>query len=182
MFIMFSDISQYYINVTEERKFDIICELYEMFNLSNAVIYCNTWDKSLKVAEDMRLKSYTVSVVHNEMDTSQRRLILQQFRSCVSRVLVTMELLKGEDFLDVLWVINYDFPKCPKEYVRRIVGCFKRNVKVINFITYDDAIAKENIEAAFNMQMAYFSKSTTGLNSSDLDFINDSTLNILEEL
>lgn len=164
---MFSDILQYYINVTEEWKFDAICELYEMFNLSNAVIYCNTWDKSLKVAEDMRLKTYTVSVVHNEMDTSQRRLILQQFRSCVSRVLVTMELLKGEDFLDVLWVINYDLPKCPKEYVRRIVGCFKRNVKVINFITYDDAIAKENIEAAFNMQMAYFSKSATGLHLSD---------------
>lgn len=178
---MFSDITQYYINVTEEWKFDAICELYEMFNLSNVVIYCNTWDKSLRVAEDMRLKTYTVSVVHNEMDTSQRRLILQQFRSCASRVLVTTELLKGEDFLDVLWVINYDFPKFPKDYVHRIVGCFKRNVKVINFITYDDTIAKTNIEAAFNMQMTYFSQNVTDLHSSDLGLINDPTLNLLEE-
>lgn len=101
----------------------------------------------------MRFKTCTVSAVHSEMDTDQRHFILEQFRTDINRVLVTTGLLKGEDFSEVIYVINYDLPKCPKNYVRRIVGYFSRKVKVINFITLNDRTYKKNIENTFNMQM-----------------------------
>lgn len=101
----------------------------------------------------MRLKTYTVSVVHNNMDTIQRRLVIRQFHSGSKRMLVTSGLLRGEDFSDVTWVINYDFPKSPKDYIRRVVGCFGYRVKVINFITTNSITDKENIEIAFNVCM-----------------------------
>lgn len=101
----------------------------------------------------MRLKTYTVSAVDNEMNTSQREQILQQFRSGSSRLLVTTSLLKGEIFPDVLWVINYNLPKNPKDFVRRIIGHFSRQVKVLNFISVNDITAMKNIETAFNTQM-----------------------------
>lgn len=104
-----------------------------------------------------------MSAVHSEMDTNQRHLILRQFRTDISRVLVTTGLLKGEDFSEVIYVINYDLPKCPKNYVRRIVGCFSRQVKVINFITPNDKSYKENIETTLNMQMLCFPQDLTDL-------------------
>jgi len=109
-----------------------------------------------------------VSAVHNEMDTHQRHLILHQFQSGTSTVLVTTELQRGENFSDVAWVINYDLPKSPKDYVRKIISCFNRRVKVINFITSNDKTAKENIETAFNVNMLNLPQDLTGICVSNL--------------
>jgi len=151
--------------VSQDWKFDAVCELYELLCLERAVVYCNSGNTSLGIAENMRFKTYTVSAVHNEMDTRQRQLILEQFRTGTSKLLITTGLLRGEDFLDVAWVINYDLPKNPNEYVRRVVGGFKHRVKVINFITTDDTIAKKNIETAFKIQMFYFPQGVIDLYS-----------------
>lgn len=140
------------------------------------MVYCNSWNKSLGIVENMRLKTCTVSVVHNDMESNQRQLVLQQFQSGISRVLVTTGLLRGEDLFNVVWVINYDLPKSPKDYVRRIVGYFNRTVKVINFITKNDQISKENIETELNVDMLYFPKDMTDLHVPDLNLINDPIL------
>lgn len=163
-----NDILQYCVYVSEEWKFDAFYELYKSLNLDHTVVYCNTWSKSLGIAEKMHLKTCLVSAVHNEMDTQQRHLILHQFKSGINKVLVTAELQRGEDFSDVVWVINYDLPKSPKDYVRKIVSCFDRNVKVINFITTNDNTAKKDIETAFNVNMINLPQNLTNLNVSDL--------------
>jgi len=144
------------------------------------VVYCHSWYRSLEIAENMRLKTYTVSVVHNDMDISQRRLILRQFRSGNSRMLVTTGLLRGENFSDIVLVINYDLPKSPKDYVRKIVSCFSSKVKVINFITKNDITAKDIIETAFNIHMLYLPQDLTNLFVSNLDSNNDQILSLLE--
>lgn len=142
------------------------------------VIYCNTWNVSLEVTANLRLKSCTVSAVHQEMDTSQRQLMVRQFRSGNCKILVTTELLRGEDFSEVLWVINYDLPKNPKDYVRRIVGCFDRQVKVINLITTNDTITKRNIETSFNMQMLNLPQNVADLCQTNLGSVNDPIFNL----
>ncbi|XP_025409565.1 pre-mRNA-processing ATP-dependent RNA helicase prp11-like isoform X1 [Sipha flava] len=171
------DILQYCVNVPEEWKFDALYELYETLNLMRTVVYCKTWSKSLEVAVNLRLKSCTVSAVHQEMDTRDRKFIIQKFRSDLCKLLITTELLKGEDFSAVLWIVNYDLPTNSKDYVRRIVGCFNRRVRVINFITKNDSIAKKNIETSFNMCMLNFPQNVTDLCIPDLGSVNDSSLN-----
>jgi len=102
------------------------------------------------------------------MDSHKRHLILHQFRSGTNRVLVTAELQRGKDFTDVAWVINYDLPKTPKDYVRKIVGCFGRKVKVINFITTNDETVQKDIETAFNVNMLNVTQDLTNLCESNL--------------
>ncbi|XP_026822523.1 protein PFC0760c-like [Rhopalosiphum maidis] len=163
-----NDILQYCVYVPEEWKFDAFCELYEVLDLIHTVVYCNTWSKSLEIAEAMRLKTYLVSAVYNKMDIYQRNLVLHQFQSGINRVLITSELQRGEDFSDISWVINYDLPKSSKDYVRKIIGCFNRRVKVINFITTNDKTAKEVIETDFNVSMLNLSQDLTDLCVSNL--------------
>lgn len=162
--------------MSEEWKFDAIYELYETLNLKHTIIYCNTWVKSLEIATNLHLKSCSVSAIHPKLNTNQRQLKLHQFQSGNCKLLVTTELLRGEDFSEVLWVVNYDLPKDPKKYVRRIVGNFDRRVKVINFITLNDTIAKENIETSFNMHMLNLSQNVTDLCTTNLGLVNDSIL------
>jgi len=100
----------------------------------------------------MRFKICLVSAILNEMD-HQRHLILHQFQSGINRLLVTAELQRGVDFSDVAWGINYDLPKSPKDYVRKIVSCFDLKVNVISFIATNDKTAQKDIETEFNVNM-----------------------------
>lgn len=173
MCVMFTDMSQYYLNVCEDLKFDALCGLYELLDLGPTVVYCDSWIKTLKIADNVRLKTHTVvSAVHNEMDTSQRQLILEQFQSGTSKLLITTGLKRGEYFPDVAWVINYDLPKSPKDYVRRFLGCFRHRIKVVSFMTKSDSMVKKNIETTFKIRMFYFPQSVIDLCLPKLMHIN----------
>jgi len=147
-------IKQFYINVTkEEWKFDTLCDLYDTLSITQAVIFCNTRRKVEWLTENMRLKTFTVSAMHGEMDQRQRELIMRQFRSGSSRVLITTDLLaRGIDVQQVSLVINYDLPSNRENYIHRIgrSGRFGRKGVAINFITEDDKRAMKDIESFYN--------------------------------
>ncbi|VVC44477.1 RNA helicase, DEAD-box type, Q motif,Helicase, C-terminal,ATP-dependent RNA helicase DEAD-box, conserved [Cinara cedri] len=147
-------IKQFYINVTkEEWKFETLCDLYDTLSITQAVIFCNTRRKVEWLTENMRLKTFTVSAMHGEMDQRQRELIMRQFRSGSSRVLITTDLLaRGIDVQQVSLVINYDLPSNRENYIHRIgrSGRFGRKGVAINFITDDDKRAMKDIESFYN--------------------------------
>ncbi|KAE8734222.1 Eukaryotic initiation factor 4A-6 [Hibiscus syriacus] len=75
------------------------------------------------------------------MDLNTRDVIMREFRSGSSRVLITTDLLaRGTDVQQVSLVINYDLPTQPENYLHRIgrSGRFGRKGVAINFVTLDD--------------------------------------------
>merc|ERR1712113_555618 len=57
----------------------------------------------------MQSRDFTVSALHGEMEQRERKLIMREFRSGSSRVLITTDLLaRGIDVQQVSLVINYD--------------------------------------------------------------------------
>ncbi|RRT36623.1 hypothetical protein B296_00038052 [Ensete ventricosum] len=75
------------------------------------------------------------------MDQNTRDIIMREFRSGSSRVLITTDLLaRGIDVQQVSLVINYDLPTQPENYLHRIgrSGRFGRKGVAINFVTRDD--------------------------------------------
>lgn len=169
---LFVDVLQYYVYISEEWKFKGICDLYELVHLTQTVVYCNTQKKCLGLVNNMQIKSYSVSILHNDMETSHRQLVLQQFQSGITKVLVTTELPKGENFPNVEWVINYDMPRSSKDYIRRIVGYFDHTVKVTNFITEKDKISKKDIETEFNITMCCLPQNMTDLIVPNFNSVN----------
>ncbi|THU67438.1 hypothetical protein C4D60_Mb05t24630 [Musa balbisiana] len=99
-------ITQYYVNVDkEEWKFDTLCDLNELVAISQSVIFVNT---RRKVTEKLRSKDHTVSATHGDMDQNTRDIIMREFRSGSSRVLITTDLLgRGIDVQQVSLVVNY---------------------------------------------------------------------------
>ena len=72
------------------------------------------------------------------MDQRERAMIMQEFRSGSSRVLITTDLLaRGIDVQQVSLVINFDLPTNRENYIHRIgrSGRFGRKGASINFIT-----------------------------------------------
>lgn len=114
-------IRQFYVAVEkEEWKLDTLCDLYETLTITQSIIYCNTRKKVDILTQEMHNRLFTVSCMHGDMDQKDRDLIMREFRSGSTRVLVTTDLLaRGIDVQQVSLVINYDLPASPDTYIHR---------------------------------------------------------------
>ncbi|XP_060579840.1 eukaryotic initiation factor 4A-I-like [Ruditapes philippinarum] len=150
-------IRQFYIQVEkEEWKLDTLCDLYETLTITQAVIFCNTRRKVDWLTEKMLSRDFTVSAMHGDMDQKERDVIMREFRTGSSRVLITTDLLaRGIDVQQVSLVINYDLPANRENYIHRIGrgGRFGRKGVAINFITREDERTLRDIEQFYNTQI-----------------------------
>jgi translation initiation factor 4A len=140
----------------EEWKLPTLTDLYTTLTITQAIIYCNTRRKVDWLTEQMKAGDYTVSSMHGDMDQRERDVIMREFRSGSSRVLITTDLLaRGIDVQQVSLVINYDLPTNRENYIHRIgrSGRFGRKGVAINFITPGDIRYMKDIEQFYNTQI-----------------------------
>ena len=112
----------------------------------------------------MHQRDFTVSAMHGDMDQKERDVIMREFRSGSSRVLITTDLLaRGIDVQQVSLVINYDLPTNRENYIHRIGrgGRFGRKGVAINFVTDEDKRAlqvctKRNMKVQLTFNYLYF--------------------------
>jgi len=147
-------IRQFYVDVSkEEWKLDTLLDLYGILSITQAVLFCNTRRKVEWLSEQMNKNDHTVSSMHGEMNQKEREVVLKEFRSGSSRILITTDLLaRGIDVQQVSLVINFDLPVNRENYIHRIgrSGRFGRKGVAINLITEDDAGAIKDIEKFYN--------------------------------
>ncbi|GBF93533.1 eukaryotic initiation factor 4A [Raphidocelis subcapitata] len=147
-------IKQFYVNVEKEDwKLDTLCDLYETLAITQSVIFANTRRKVDWLTDKMRERDHTVSATHGDMDQNTRDVIMREFRSGSSRVLITTDLLaRGIDVQQVSLVINYDLPTQPENYLHRIgrSGRFGRKGVAINFVTREDERMLQDIQRFYN--------------------------------
>ncbi|RDD47676.1 Eukaryotic initiation factor 4A-I [Trichoplax sp. H2] len=150
-------IKQFYVAVElEEWKLETLCDLYETLTITQAVIFVNTRRKVEWLTQRLHERDFTVSAMHGDMDQKERDVIMREFRSGSSRVLITTDLLaRGIDVQQVSLVINYDIPTNRENYIHRIgrSGRFGRKGVAINFLTNDDVRLLKDIEQYYNTQI-----------------------------
>jgi len=150
-------IRQFHIQIEkEEWKFETLCDLYDTVNITQAVIFANTKRKVEELAKNMIAKKFTVSYMHGEMEQKERDVIMREFRSGSSRVLITTDLLaRGIDVQQVSVVINYDLPGNHENYIHRIgrSGRFGRKGVAINFVSPNDANMLKEIQAFYSTEI-----------------------------
>lgn len=150
-------IKQFYIMVNrEDWKLETLCDIYQTLTITQAVIFCNTRRKVDWLTQQMHAKDFTVSAMHGDMDQKEREVIMREFRSGSSRVLITTDLLaRGIDVQQVSLVINYDLPNNRENYIHRIGrgGRFGRKGVAINFVTEEDKRNLQDIEQFYNTQI-----------------------------
>jgi len=160
-------IKQYYIPIEhEEWKFPTLSDLYENLDIAQAIIYSNTRNKVESLARAMTEKDFVVSFMHGEMEQAQRELIMREFRTGSSRVLITTDLLaRGIDVQQVSLVINYDLPTNFENYLHRIgrSGRFGRKGVAINFVTVNDAQFIRELEQHYNTQIEEMPEDVAGI-------------------
>jgi superfamily II DNA/RNA helicase len=152
--VTLNGIKQYYVAVErEDWKFDVLTDIYQHIAINQALIYVNKRQKAEWLAQKMRDAGFTLECIHGEMEVSERKKRMHDFRSGSVRVLISTDLLaRGIDVQQVSVVINYELPLQRENYIHRIgrSGRFARKGIAINLLLNDEMPMKQDIEKAYS--------------------------------
>ena len=160
-------ISQYYVAVNDDReKYLTLKDIFSFLTLSHTIIYCNSIKRVQDLFEAMCEDGFPVCRIHSNMDKSERDKSFNDFRSGISRVMISSNVTaRGIDVQQVSVVINFDLPKCVHTYLHRIgrSGRWGRKGVGINFITRRDVIQIKKIEEHYSTQITEMSENLSFL-------------------
>jgi len=151
-------INQYYVFTDNDKiKYDTIIDLYSSIIINQLIIYCNTKQRVVYLANSLTKDNYTCACIHSDLTTSERMHIMRGFRNGEVRVLISTDLLsRGIDVQQVSLVINYDLPRNVESYIHRIgrSGRYGRRGLALNFISNYDKNLINELENFYNTQIS----------------------------
>ena len=152
-------IQQYYVILDEHNKYAALKEIYELIDINQSIIYCNSRKKVDILTSMMSDDNFPVKCITGDMTQNDRNAIVSEFKSGSVRVLITTDLLsRGIDIQQVSLVVNYDLPKDTEVYIHRIgrSGRYGRKACSINFVDYnrvDDKNMMKDIENTYKITL-----------------------------
>jgi len=147
-------IKQYYVQLErEDWKLPVLLDLYQQITVNQALIYVNKRQKAEWLAKQLSSHGFTLEFIHGEMEVAERKKRMEDFRSGMTRVLISTDLLaRGIDVQQVSLVINYEMPIQRENYIHRIgrSGRYGKKGSAINLICGDEIHAVKEIESHYS--------------------------------
>lgn len=114
-------IEQYYLEVQEKSKFDVLTRLLDIQSPELAIVFGRTKRRVDELAEALTLRGYTAEGIHGDLSQAKRMSVLRKFKEGSIDVLVATDVAaRGLDISGVTHVYNFDIPQDPESYVHRI--------------------------------------------------------------
>ena len=132
------NIEQYYLEVREIGKLDVLSRLIDANNIKLGLVFCNTKKKVDEVASHLQSRGYMVEALHGDMNQSQRDKVMAKFRKGTIDILIATDVAaRGIDVDDIEAVFNYDLPNDEEYYVHRIgrTGRAGKTGKAFTFVS-----------------------------------------------
>jgi superfamily II DNA/RNA helicase len=121
----------------DDDKFPTLCDLYEVLDINQAIIFCNSVAGVERLVEQLTAEHFTVVPFHSDLPQETREATMRSFRTGAARVLVATDVLsRGIDVPAVSHVINWDLPAHKETYVHRVGRStrFNRTGVAINLV------------------------------------------------
>ncbi|ATX82036.1 ATP-dependent RNA helicase RhlE [Mariprofundus ferrinatatus] len=120
---------------------------------SKMIVFVRTKVRAERVVKAMERVGITAVNIHGDKEQKERTEAMQQFRDGACRIMVATDVsARGIDIPDVSYVINYDLPEKPENYVHR-VGRTGRGVNkgtAISFCSQKEKALLEEIQGFLN--------------------------------
>jgi ATP-dependent RNA helicase DeaD len=114
-------IEQYYYEVNQKNKEDVLSRLLDMYNPKLSLVFCNTKKQVDELTAALQGRGYFAEGLHGDLKQQQRDRVMNSFRNGRTEILVATDVAaRGIDVDDVEAVFNYDVPQDDEYYVHRI--------------------------------------------------------------
>ncbi|MBR4172270.1 MAG: DEAD/DEAH box helicase [Kiritimatiellae bacterium] len=135
--------------VTANQKFKILYNHIQAYPDSRTLIFCNRRHTTEDVAEGLRSRGIRCEMLSGDVSQNQRLRVLEDFREGKTRIVVATDVAgRGLHVDDIGFVINFDFPYEPEDYVHRIgrTGRAGQTGIAISFADEDESFIIPDIE------------------------------------
>lgn len=114
-------VRQYYYEVRNRDKEEVICRLLDYYNPKRSLIFCNTKRMVDELADNLKGRGYFAEGLHGDLNQYQRDKVMAAFRKGNTDILIATDVAaRGIDVDGVEAVFNYDVPQDIEYYVHRI--------------------------------------------------------------
>ena len=143
-------VEQYVLPVSLEAKNALLASVLKREGAFRAIVFCRTKHRADACSRRLARAGITCAAIHGDRSQAQRERALKAFRAGECDVLVATDVLaRGIDISDVRYVVNFDVPEDPVDYIHRI-GRTGRAGELgwsLTFVTPDDVAEFYDIEA-----------------------------------
>lgn len=153
--------------VSDEKKGPFLRYLIKHHEMKQVLVFASSVHQAEAIVNKLRKNNILARGIHSKKSQGNRTDTLNDFKSGKLKVLVATDLMaRGIDINDLPFVINYDLPRSPKDYIHRIGRTGRAGTK-------GDAISlvSQNELHHFEVIQKKMSKQVTLIDSQTLNFI-----------
>ncbi len=135
--------------VIEERKIDLFMDLLAEYNWYQILVFTSTKRQADDLLAALKQNKIQAALCHGDKSQGARRRALADFKSAKLQVLVSTEVAaRGLDIQGLDFVLNYNLPYLPEDYVHRIgrTGRAGQSGHAISFVSREEERAVAKIE------------------------------------
>jgi superfamily II DNA/RNA helicase len=136
----------YFVRIRQDQKFNQLFKfLSAHYKTSKIIVYfltckcVNYFHKLLQIASEKMKKKFELIPLHGKMPKTKRKNSLFEFSKASNGILLCTDVAsRGLDFPQVDYVIQYDPPVKPVEFIHRIGRTARMDAKGVSLIYIDD--------------------------------------------
>ncbi|MDC0933152.1 DEAD/DEAH box helicase [Arcobacteraceae bacterium] len=142
--------------VTLVKKLEMLSFLIGTKNMKQVLVFCKTKASAEEIVKNLKLDGLKAASIHGDKTHGARTKAITQFKENQIRVLVATDVAaRGLDITDLFYVINFDLPFMPIDYVHRIgrtARAGKNGIAISLLDEYDVATIRE-VEKYLNQKI-----------------------------
>ncbi len=107
--------------VDQERKADLLLHLIQRDNMDQVLVFTRSKIGASRLAAYLDRRGVSTTAIHGDRTQAERTRALEAFRGRWVKVLVATDVAsRGLDIEDLPYVVNYELPGEPQDYIHRI--------------------------------------------------------------
>lgn len=127
--------------VSDDRKGPLLRHLIREKDMKQVLVFTSSGSRADKVAWKLTKNNIPALSIHGKKSQSARTSALERFKSGKLQVLVATDLIsRGIDINELPYVVNYELPRSPKDFVHRVgrTGRAESEGLAITFVTREE--------------------------------------------
>jgi ATP-dependent RNA helicase RhlE len=107
--------------VENSRKKALVAHLIRTHNMSQVIVFCRTKIGAEQLGRELKRAGFSAEAIHGDRTQQSRLETLAAFKDGTLKVLVATDVAaRGLDINELPFVINFELPTNPEDYVHRI--------------------------------------------------------------
>ena len=142
--------------VDTDRKAELLAYLIGSRNYPQVLVFTKTKASADFLVEELKKDGLKCGVIHGDKKQANRLKTLAQFKEGTIKVLVATDIAsRGLDIEELPYVINYELPSVPEDYVHRVgrTGRAGRDGEAISLLDIYEKYDVRDIEKVIGMKI-----------------------------